>query len=547
MRLGASRKELSPNLWPRVDSVAMTSPRLRFAPSPTGPLHIGGARTAIYNWAAARAMNGKFILRVEDTDQARSTKESLTNILEAFRWLKIDWDEGPEVGGGFGPYSQSQRLDFYAEYAETLLSAGDAYKCYCTPEEVEAGREQLRALGQSPMYNRRCRDLTESQRSEFESQDRRASIRFRMPVEEEFLVPDIGKGDVVVNLRELDDWVMVRAGGMPLYNFACVVDDLLMEITHVVRGEEHFNNGVKQLVMFRALGKQPPRFAHIPLILGKNGKKLSKRDASAAVLDYRDQGYSPEAIFNYIALLGWSFSGDQDLFSREQMVAKFEIADIGSSGAKFDEEKLQWMAGEYVRQSAVSELMLRVKPFLCASGAVPEAAFDTHPGFVENLVRCNQERIRLYTELGEKIGYFFTPGVDLDQGAEKNLRKHSDAPMWLAAYADLLEKSPLPPSYPADRTQADKAVVLPTQRDIQVPTRDSVPFLLPSHLEEDARNLATELGVKFGHLVHPVRAALTGTSKGPGLFDVVYLLGKEQCLKRLRAHGGGTSETASSV
>ena len=350
----------------------------------------------------------------------------------------------------------------------------------------------------------------------------------------------------MVNLRELDDWVMVRAGGMPLYNFACVVDDLLMEITHVVRGEEHFNNGVKQLVMFRALGAEPPKFAHIPLILGKNGKKLSKRDASTAVLDYRDQGYSPEAIFNYIALLGWSFSGDQDLFSREEMLAKFDIADIGKSGAKFDEEKLQWMAGEYVRQSPVADLLERVKPFLCASGAVPQSAFETHAGFVENLVRCHQERIRLYTELGEKLGYFFEPNVGRDQGAEKNLRKHPEAPAWLAAYADLLETTSLPPSYPADRGLADAAVALPTQRDVEVPARDTVPFLLPPHLEEDARALAEGLGVKFGHFVHPVRAVLTGTSKGPGLFDVVYLLGKELCLRRLR-ECGGSNAAASSV
>ena len=343
---------------------AMTTPRLRFAPSPTGPLHIGGARTAIYNWAAARAMGGKFILRIEDTDQARSTAESLQNILEAFGWLGIDWDEGPNAGGDFGPYYQSQRLDLYAKYADDLLASGHAYKCYCTPEEVQAGRERLVAAGKSPMYDRNCRELDPEQAAKYEAEGRAFSIRFRMPLEEDLTVHDLGKGEVVVNLREIDDWVMVRAGGMPLYNFACVVDDLLMAITHVVRGEEHFVNGVKQIVMFRALGKDAPKYAHIPLILGKNGKKLSKRDASTAMLDYRDQGFSPEAIFNYIALLGWSFSGDQDLFSRDEMVAKFVIEEIGKSGAKFDEEKLHWMAGEYVRQADLPTLVERVRPFV---------------------------------------------------------------------------------------------------------------------------------------------------------------------------------------
>ena len=511
----------------------MTTPRLRFAPSPTGPLHIGGARTAIYNWAAARALGGKFLLRIEDTDQARSTDESLQNILSAFRWMGIDWDEGPEVGGDYGPYYQSQRLDLYQQHADQLLADGHAYKCYCTPEEVQAGREARVEAGKSPMYDRRCRDLDESQRQACEAEGRRFSLRFAMPLEEELTLADLGKGEVVVNLREVDDWVMVRAGGMPLYNFACVVDDLLMEITHVVRGEEHFINGVKQQVMFRALGKTPPQYAHIPLILGKNGKKLSKRDASTALLDYRDQGFSPESIFNYIALLGWSYSGDQDLFSREQMVAKFVIEEIGKSGAKFDEEKLQWMAGEYLRQTDLDSLVAQVKPFVV--DAVPDSAFDSHPDFVRALVSCNQERIRLYTELAEKLSYFFSDGVELDAGAEKNMRKNADAPQWLAAYADLLEASNLPPSYPADRGDADRVAALPSVKDAEVPARDTVTYLLPPHLEADARALAEKLDIKFGHLVHPIRAALTGTNKGPGLFDIVYLLGKQTCIARLRA------------
>ena len=397
------------------------------------------------------------------------------------------------------------------------------------------GREARVAAGESPMYDRRCRDLDASQRAAYEAEGRASSLRFKMPLDEELTLTDLGKGEVVVNLREVDDWVMVRAGGMPLYNFACVVDDLGMQITHVVRGEEHFINGVKQQVMFRALGETAPQYAHIPLILGKNGKKLSKRDASTALLDYQAQGFSPEAIFNYIALLGWSYSGDQDLFSRDEMVAKFVIEEIGKSGAKFDEEKLHWMAGEYVRQADVTSLVERVRPFVVEAGAVPEAAFASHPDYVQALVRCNQERIRLYTELPEKLQYFFQDALTLDAPAEKNMRKHPEAPKWLSAYADLIEASNLPPSYPADRGAADRAATLPSEKDAEVPDRDSVPYLLPAHLETDARALADSLGVKFGHLVHPIRAALTGTNKGPGLFDIVYLLGKERCLERLQA------------
>src|SRR5262245_24814052 len=267
------------------------TPRLRFAPSPTGPLHLGGARTAMYNWAAARAMGGAFLLRIEDTDQARSSEASLQSILAGLRWLGIDWDEGPEKGGDYGPYFQTERLELYRVYADRLLASGHAYRCYATPEEVEEGRRALEAAGQRPMYDRRHRALTDQGRARFEAEGRVASLRYRMPLEGTVTIPDLCKGDVEVELVELDDWVMLRPDGMPTYNFACVVDDLEMRISHVVRGDEHFVNGVKQTVLFEALGAPPPRYAHIPLILGKDGKKLSKRDATTNLLDYRDLGY----------------------------------------------------------------------------------------------------------------------------------------------------------------------------------------------------------------------------------------------------------------
>jgi glutamyl-tRNA synthetase len=508
-----------------------TSPRFRFAPSPTGPLHIGGARTALYNWAAARTLGGTFLLRIEDTDQERSTKESLESILAALRWLGLDWDEGPERGGDHGPYFQSQRLDLYQDYAEKLLESGHAYHCYCTAEEVEEGRSRMQQATGRSMYDRRCRDLTDVERAEMAAAGRRPSIRFKMPLEEVFTLKDLSKGDVRVNLKELDDWVMVRASGMPLYNFACVVDDLLMAITHVVRGDEHFLNGVKQMVMFRALEKEPPCYAHIPLILGKDGKKLSKRAAQTNLLDYKDQGYPPDAIFNYIALLGWGFSKDQDIFTRDEMVQKFKIESIGSAGARFDEDKLLWMCGQYIRKIPLDRLVELVRPYL---GTLADGAFDTHPRFVRNVVACHQERIRIYSEISPMVAYLFQDGIQLDEKAQKSIEKHGDAPQWLAAYADLLEQSGLPPSYPGDRGEADTAVKLPTDRVEAVPARDSLPFAHPKHLEEDARKLAEELRVKFGHFVQPIRAALTGSVAGAGLFDIVYLLGKERCLARLR-------------
>lgn len=510
----------------------MTSrPRLRFAPSPTGPLHLGGARTALYNWAAARALGGDFLLRIEDTDRARSTDESLRIILEGLRWLGIQWDEGPDVGGDRGPYLQTERLDLYRSYADRLVAAGFAYECFATPEEVEEGRQRLQAEGKRPMYDRRHRDLSDAERAALRAERGPGSLRFRMPLDQEWTLPDLCKGEVRVNLAELDDWVMVRPDGMPTYNFACVVDDLEMGITHVVRGEEHLMNGFKQAVMFDALGAEAPLYAHIPLILGKGGKKLSKREADVNILDYRAKGYLPDAVFNYITLLGWSYSGDQDVFTRDEMLAKFRIEDIGKSGSKFDEEKLRWMNGDYVRRLDRAAFVAAGRPYV--GDAVPQAAFEGQPGFVANAFACYQERVELLSELPERLGWIFGETVELDDAAQKNLAKHEDSKGWLAAYADLLEAADLPASYPADRAAADAAFALPSVADQAAP--DAAPCDGPAQIEASARAFCEERGIKFGHFVHPIRAALTGTNKGPGLFDCVFLLGKERAVARLRA------------
>lgn len=511
------------------------TPRLRFAPSPTGPLHLGGARTAMYNWAAARAMGGTFLLRIEDTDQARSSDASLQIILTGLRWLGIDWDEGPEKGGDFGPYFQMQRLHLYRAAADRLLASGHAYPCYCTSEEIEAGREAMKAEKTGFFgYNGRCRNLTAAQRAEFEQQGRKPNLRFRMPEARVLKVHDLIRGDVEVNTKELDDWVMLRPDGVPLYNFACVVDDIGMKITHVVRGEEHFLNGIKQQLLFEALGHECPLYAHIPLILNKEGKKLSKRDADTNMLDYRDKGFPPEAVFNYIALLGWGFSGDRDVFSRDEMVSVFQIANIGKSGAKFDEEKLRWMCGEYMRRWTPAACLQQARPWL--RGVVPESAYTTHAAWLQNVIGCYQERVALYSEFAGRIGWLFGESIAMDDAAHKNLAKEPAAAEWLRGYADVLAAANLPPSYPRDRAGADAAVVLPSKKDAPAPT---CAFDAPAQIEAATRAFTERIGVKFGSFVHPVRAALTGTDKGPGLFDVVFLLGKETCVARLRAAAAG--------
>lgn len=515
------------------------TPRLRFAPSPTGPLHLGGARTALYNWALARSLGGTFVLRIEDTDRARSTDESLQIILEGLSWLGIDWDEGPSFdaggracgGGDHGPYFQMQRLDRYAAVAAQLLASGHAYRCYCSPERIEQVRAQQKADKSSFLgYDGHCRDLTEQQRADFEAEGVQPNLRFRMPDDEVVKVHDLIRGDVEVNTKQLDDWVMVRPGGVPLYNFACVVDDVDMRITHVVRGEEHFLNGVKQRLLFEALGHECPQYAHIPLILNQQGGKLSKRDPGVkSALEYRDLGYPPDAVFNYIALLGWGFSADRDLFTREEMVEAFRIGSVGKAGAKFDVDKLHWMCGEYIRQWPVEELVARsrrwVEPLLAG------ADWEESAAFLGNALGLFQERVQLLSELPAKLRWLFEDPAP-DEAAQKNLDKHEDAPQWLAAYADLLEGLDLPASFGSDRGAFDRKVRLPTPEDGDPP---SASVVTPTQLGERTRALIADLGIKFGQFVHPVRAALTGTSRGPGFFDCVWLLGKDACLRRLRS------------
>ena len=511
------------------------TPRLRFAPSPTGPLHLGGARTAMYNWAAARALGGTFLLRIEDTDQARSTDASLQVILTGLRWLGIDWDEGPAFekcgGGDYGPYFQMQRLPLYRAAADQLLASGQAYPCYCTPEEIEAGREVLKAEKTGFVgYNRRCRNLTADERAAFERAGRRPNLRFKMPESRAMLVRDLIQGDVEINTRTLDDWVMLRSDGVPLYNFACVVDDIAMRITHIVRGKEHFENGHKQLLLFEALGAEAPVCAHIPWILGKDGKKLSKRQADTNMLDYRDKGFPLEAVSNYIALLGWSFSGDRDLFTRQEMVERFRIEDIGKSGSQFDDEKLRWMCGEYMRRFTPAEVVQRARPWL--EPTVPAHVFAQHEAWLHNAIACYQERVALWSEFAGKLGWLFGDLPAMDEAAQKNLAKEPAARDWLRGYADVLEASNLPPSLPHDRSAADRAVQLPSKKDVPAPP---CAFDTPAQVEVACRAFTERIGVKFGNFVHPVRAALTGTDKGPGLFDVVFLLGKQACVHRLRA------------
>ncbi|TAH35948.1 MAG: glutamate--tRNA ligase [Planctomycetota bacterium] len=471
--------------------------RVRFAPSPTGRLHIGGARTALFNWAFARRNAGVFILRVEDTDMERNSEESLRSILSSMRWLGLDWDEGPEKGGLHGPYFQSQRMERYAAAAGELLEKGHLYRCFCSMERLDAVRAAQQAARLPPRYDGHCRTLAHAE------SDRRAAagepcvLRHRVPEGTDVHIPDAVRGDVHFRSEQVEDWVAVRSGGMPTYNFCCVVDDAAMHISHVIRGEEHLVNTPKQVLLFRALGLAEPVYAHVPLILGKDGKKLSKRTGDTALEDYRDKGYPPEALFNFLCLLGFSLDDKTEIFGPAAMAAHFDLKRITRSGAIFDLDKLHWLCGEYIRHTPLSELTERVLPWLQRAGLVNDR---TDRAWLERVVAGERERIRRYGELPERVAYLFQDELTPDEAAGAVLAD-IEARNQLAAVADAL---------------ANEAAFPPP--DFEAWTKD----------------YARERNIPLGRLLKPMRAALTGTLGGPPVAEILGLLGRERALARLK-------------
>ncbi|MCZ6597524.1 MAG: glutamate--tRNA ligase [Planctomycetota bacterium] len=482
--------------------------RVRFAPSPTGQLHIGGARTALFNWAFARHRGGAFVLRIEDTDSERSKPEFEAAILDGLRWLGIDWDEGPDVGGEHGPYRQSERAERYLGTASALFKAGWAYRCFCEPARLTELREGQVAAGETPRYDRRCKRLSDEEAGGRVASGERPVLRFAVP-EGETRFADHVRGEVVIQHDEVDDWIMVRSDGTSTYNFSVVVDDSDMEITHVLRAEEHIVNTPKQLLLYRALGLEAPEYAHLPLMLGQDKKKLSKRSGDTAVQEYRDKGYPPEAVVNFLSLQGWALDGSTEVFPVSEMLARFDLSHVGKAGAIFDPEKFLWMAGEYVRMDDVERLAERCAPFVVAAGlfAADEiAAGGARRDWYLDVVRMEQERIRLYSELPGRMAFLFAAddAVEYDEKALKNARKHAGFERTLADYLEWL------------RPRIETGVDVGALRDA---TRDWV----------KARE------IKFPALFQPLRCALTGEAGGPDLFDVLALLGSERARARIEA------------
>ncbi len=478
----------------------MTTPskvRTRFAPSPTGFLHIGGARTALFNWLFARHHGGVFVLRIEDTDEVRSTHESVDAILDSLRWLGIPWDEGPETlekdRGPYAPYFQMKRIDSYRAFARKLLQEGRAYPCYCTKEELDAMRRLAQLEKRPPRYDGRCRDLTDEKRREFEAAGKKAVLRFRMPDEGTTAVPDLIRGNVQFENALLQDFVILKASGVPTYNFACVIDDHAMEISHVIRGSSPRMTSPSQLQLYAALGFEPPAFAHLSMILGPDGAKLSKRHGATSVLEYRDQGYYPKALRNYLALLGWATSESQELFEEEELFRKFSIEGCQKSPASFDPAKLLWMDGEYLRKLPAPELLAAARPFL------EKAGLWGKPG-LEQVAALEREKYKLLSDVPKLLDFFFKDSLDWTDKAQKLVA--ADGPR--ALLGELAAELSRLPSFAA------------------------------KPLEEAIRGFCAARSLKTSQVFHPLRAAVSGRTEGPSLFEMLAALGREKVIARLR-------------
>lgn len=478
----------------------MSEIRVRFAPSPTGSLHIGGARTALFNWLFARHNNGKFVLRIDDTDTARSTGDSIQQILSAFKWLGIDWDEGPEVGGPYAPYYQSQRFDRYRQAADQLIAAGKAYYCYCTPAELEERRKEAMAAKKAPRYDGRCRHLSQAERARLEAEGRKPVVRLAIPDSGETVVHDYCRGDVSFANGLLDDFIIMKSSGEPTYNFATVVDDTEMKITHILRAEEHLSNTPRQIMVYEALGKPLPVFAHVSMILAPDRSKLSKRHGATSVEEFREQGYLPEALINYLALLGWSPEGDTEIHSLEDMVRQFSLDRVGKTAAIYDLKKLTWLNGHYLNEIELHLVTDQVIPLLKERGLIPAEYPPNYYYYIMEVVGTVRSRVKTLNEIVDAATYFFNDDFDYDQ---KGVSKHFSKP----GVAKLLQQA---------RSVLEKVE----------------PFDL--ELTEYAyQKLSETMGIKTGELIHPTRLALSGRTMTPGLYDVMVTLGKEKSLERL--------------
>ena len=470
--------------------------RVRIAPSPTGYFHVGSARTALFNWLFARHHGGQFIVRVEDTDRTRYNAEAVSDMVASLRWLGLDWDEGPEVGGDYGPYLQSDRLALYHRYAEQLVTEGHAYRCYCSPERLADLREQQMAEKTAVGYDRHCRHLTATQRAEYEAEGITPVIRLKVPLEGETSFHDVLYGTITFKNETLDDLILLKSDGFPTYHLGVVVDDYLMEISHIMRGDEWLPSVPKHILIYNAFGWEPPIFAHLPLILAPEGKgKLSKRHGGVEIRYFRDHGYLPEAMVNYLARVGWSYDDKTEIFTRDELVRYFDLAGINNSPARFSYQRLESMNAHYIRELEAGDLAQRLVPFLRQEG-LEVRADDLIP-----LVPLIQERLKFLNEAVDWLDFMFREPADYDASLLVGKK------MTAATSRDALQQA------------RDRLAALP---DFEVETIDSA-----------LRALADELNLKVGQFLGVVRVAVSGKAVAPPLFETLSILGRERVLTRI--------------
>ena len=475
--------------------------RVRYAPSPTGHLHIGNARTALFNYLYARNKGGKFIIRIEDTDQKRNIEGGEESQLKYLKWLGMDWDEGVDVGGAYGPYRQSERNDIYQKYYNELLEKGLAYKCYCTEEELEKEREEQMAKNETPQYSGKCRHLTTEEQQQLEAEGRQPSIRFKVPQGKIYSFDDMVKGQVSFESDGIGDHVIVKKDGIPTYNFAVTIDDHLMEISHVLRGDDHISNTPKQLMIYEALGWTPPIFGHMTLIVNESRKKLSKRDESIIqfIEQYEELGYIPEALFNFITLLGWSPEGEEEIFSKEEFINIFDPNRLSKSPALFDKQKLAWMNNQYMKQIELDRVVEFALPHLIKSGCVKESRTEEENAWVRELIALNQEKMSYGAEIVELSELFFNEEVRMDEEA-KEIISEEQVPEVLSAFLTEIE---------------------------------NLEAFTAEEIKKSVKAVQKSTGHKGKKLFMPLRVAATGQMHGPDLMKTIELLGKEKVKSRL--------------
>ncbi len=474
--------------------------RVRFAPSPTGYLHIGGARTALFNWLYARHYKGTFILRIEDTDQVRSTEEAVNVILECMKWLGLDWDEGPGKEGKYGPYYQMQRLPLYQKYTEKLLKNKKAYYCYCTKEELTESRQKQIKEDKPFRYDRHCLNLSEEEKRRYEEEGRKPVIRLKIPAKK-IVFNDLLRGEVNFEGELLSDFVIVKSDGIPTYNFAVVIDDALMDISNIIRGDDHISNTPKQILIYEALGFNLPKFAHLPMIMGSDHTRLSKRHGATSVMEYKEIGYIPEAVVNYIAHLGWSSGDEIEIFSLEELVKEFSLDKISKHAAVFSIDKLNWFNSEYLKKRSVDSLVKMVIPFLKEANYIKERNLSpVKLEWLKEVIKLMQGRFKNFSQFINYADYFFVDKIDIET----------------QAFQSVLNKEGI--------------------SDILKALKEELSILKcwdEKSIEDIVREIASSLQIKGGKIIHPIRVALTGKKIGPGLFELIVVLGQEKTIKRL--------------